>query len=104
VGGVAVLLAKEAIEAMLGRGKGSWDVHAQAPKPRSSHRDEQRLDRLDALLQIADAAVDEVATWIRSRRFLSLRHHGERTGPDLSAKSGGSDLAYVATQDLTGRV
>src|ERR1700693_2150128 len=61
VGSIAVPLPEQAIKTVLGRGKGGRDVQAEAPQPRRSDRDEQRLHRLDPLLQIPDAAAHEIA-------------------------------------------
>jgi hypothetical protein len=62
VSGVAVPLAQEEIEPMLGVWERRLDAEAEMPESRCADRNEQRLDRLDAGGQVLQALLDELAT------------------------------------------
>ena len=58
---------------MLGRRESPGQVDPEPAKPRRSDGDEQRLRRLDASVEIADALIDELRT--RERAGLRLPWH-----------------------------
>lgn len=60
---------------MLGRGDRRGDLVAEAPQPRSTDRDDERFDRLDAVLEVPETALDE----LRTGKWNGWRHGGTVT-------------------------
>jgi hypothetical protein len=60
VRGVSVPLAEKAVEPVLGRRERAGNRDAAHLEPRRADRDEERLDRLDARLQIGESPLDEL--------------------------------------------
>ena len=63
VGGVPVALGEEPIEPMLGRREWGGNGHARGTETRRPDRHEERLDRLDAALEVCEPPLDEVGAW-----------------------------------------
>jgi len=57
---VAVLAAKQVVQAMLGRRERARDLMPEAAKPRRADRDEERFGGHDPSVQVGHPAVDEV--------------------------------------------
>jgi len=79
VGGVAVALPQEEVEALLRLGQSASGLELEAAKPRGSDRDEQRLDRLDPILEIAKASPNDLSA--RQALSGSRALHGETVAP-----------------------
>src|SRR5712692_9637001 len=77
MGGVAVPLAEELVESVLGRGQGVGERQAEPSQPGRADRDEQRLDRLHAALEILDPLPDQVLP--RKLPILLARCHARYT-------------------------
>ncbi len=62
MGSVRILRRKALVEAELGPIVDGWDVESQTDEPRPAYRDQQRLDRLRAPMQVVESPGHEIRT------------------------------------------
>ena len=96
MGGVRVLRGEALVEPALGSGEHRGRRQPEPGQAMRADRDEERLDRLDPMLEIRSALTDEVSAGQRREAVMRIRAHESKDRRTFLGRREELDLGVVA--------